>query len=519
MEINSNFKDCSLNLGAPQGVPPAPQTGVLTALQSLISEALKMSNPVGAHPDDDARLVRALYESESNGQTYRQALDSLSEVNGHSAGQWTDYFLDHGSRIHRLINKLAAEAAVPPAPPRQPTQLASPPATASNTPVARPFLSATRDEGRDIRPASPPPIPRSTQPAAAPLRPSLQSISSRAPDRGRAQGRPPPTSSSGRRDSYSPDCPMKNPRPPRRHASSEDFNLHPNSAEIRVPQRPLHAPTPPTHAVRTPNGLGNTFTDEDKKFFVDFILWEVGKDASLTKTELYARLAQKAPHHDAASWNRYWARNTDLADKVYRTAKASAEKATRRSSGVRRGSLPNPPGPDMSDDEDASAGSDSEESDGELSDWRADPDTDADVANMGGHNEVWSNTDLRVLARWIARQPRNWKCLPRREKYSGFVRKYSNRRTVEACYYTHGKNKKTIDRMVRQYSAYMERKKSQKAPPPKMKVERVEISLLSEDEKEDIIGEAYNKRKAEEHERPISLESLYAEKRRKTSAS
>ncbi|KAH9937055.1 uncharacterized protein B0H18DRAFT_968928 [Fomitopsis serialis] len=500
----------------PQGSTSTSQTGLMTAsLQSFLNEALKISNPVGNCPDDDARLARALYESENNGQTFRQALEALNDVNGHSTMQWRDYYLDHGSRIHKLMNKLAAPQVVSQALPRPQTHLVSPPTTVASTPAGRPSVSMSQDkEHRDEHPVFPPPIPRSTQPTATISRPVSQSASSRLVDRGRALERPKPSSSSRHRErdlSYSPECPAKNPRPLRRHQSDEDWNLHPNSAEIRLPPRPSRAPTPPTLVVIAKNGLGTKFTEEDKKFFVDFILWEVGKDGSLSKSEVQNRLAQQAPHHDASSWGGYWTRNSDLADKVYHTARAISGKAAPQSQSrprARRRSLNHPR---LSDGDEASAGSGSGESDGELSDWESDPHTEADTANMGGHNELWSRADLRIMSRWIAKQPSYWKRLPRKDKYTGYIKKYGNKRTTEGCHYTYQKNKSTINRMVRQYSVYLERKKA----PRVMKTERVEISLLSEDEKEDLILNTSTKRKADDGGRLPSSEN--AEKRRKTS--
>lgn len=66
----------------------------------------------------------------------------------------------------------------------------------------------------------------------------------------------------------------------------------PETREYIIPPRPEHSPDPPKHVVLMRNGR-NEFTDEDKKFITDFILYEVGNDPSLTKTEIQRRLQAK----------------------------------------------------------------------------------------------------------------------------------------------------------------------------------------------------------------------------------
>ncbi|KZT72787.1 hypothetical protein DAEQUDRAFT_808770 [Daedalea quercina L-15889] len=494
-------------------IPPIPNTQH-TVLQNqaelaavvlhILNDYKKVRHPVGSCPDDDDLLAKTLYESDEKGQTYRQALESLDNVHGHSAAQWRDYFLDHCSRIVKLINKRAAQLSA------HPTQLTSPPTTVNTALVGkRPSLPIIRDKELHDDRLPFPPIPRTTQPTTAFTRPASQTASSSNPqgDRCRTLDRSRPVSFSKRRGlSYSPECPAKNPMPLRRRDSVERSH-RPENVEIRVPSRPLRAPTPPTRVEPTPSGRGNAFTEEDKKFFLDYILWEVGKDPSLTKQRLYLRLEQKAPHHSSQSWSTYWGRNSEVADKAYQMAKAYGEREARaaRTNAPRR-SLP-------SGDKDASPESSSEDSDGELSDWDSDPSTDRDIADMGVQGEPWGKTDKRVLARWIAQQSPVWKEWPRNKKFNGFVVKYDGQRSLEGCHYMYQKNQSEVDRLVRKYRAYLRRKKT-----PKVKAERVEISLLSEDEKDDAATDTPQKRKVTDDAEP-SVPSQNAEKRRKMSLS
>lgn len=49
-------------------------------LMSVLTEALRLSSPIGSSPNDEEILVQTLYESESRGLTYRAALEGLQGV-------------------------------------------------------------------------------------------------------------------------------------------------------------------------------------------------------------------------------------------------------------------------------------------------------------------------------------------------------------------------------------------------------------------------------------------------------
>lgn len=72
---------------------------------------------------------------------------------------------------------------------------------------------------------------------------------------------------------------------------SLNLKLLPPQADIKLPDPPSQAPTPPTRVVR--GGSGNRFTPEDKEFFIKFIHYELENDAGLTKHDLCVKLAEK----------------------------------------------------------------------------------------------------------------------------------------------------------------------------------------------------------------------------------
>jgi hypothetical protein len=87
-----------------------------------------------------------------------------------------------------------------------------------------------------------------------------------------------------------------------------------------------------------PGVRGNRYTEEDQKFFIEFISYELNRNPELTKSEIIDMLHSKVtsalfsssliinwifikcPHHSASSWSQWWARHHDLPDKIYAAA-------------------------------------------------------------------------------------------------------------------------------------------------------------------------------------------------------
>lgn len=101
--------------------------------------------------------------------------------------------------------------------------------------------------------------------------------------------------------------------------------------DFKLPPVPSREPSPPTKVVAGTNG--NKFTAEDKRFFIEHIMYELSRDPSLTKSNLCTSLAQKvslsdshncailkktmqAGHHTYTSWGSFWNHNPHPADKI-----------------------------------------------------------------------------------------------------------------------------------------------------------------------------------------------------------
>lgn len=312
--------------GAPNGTQPQ-SNGLANVINDMLApgqvsrEALlaaiqQLNIPIGTQ-EDDRLLIRTLYESDDRGQTFRQALDSLSgvrstssyrhyhlttnvrlQVHGHTATQWREYFLDHGRRIFKLLSKYQPEPSAP-AVPARPPQAVGPPMEASSS-ISRVAPPRNRENGHRDGQFHFVTISGMQSTAAAMPRPSSRTASSSnlaGPSRSQDRGRPSSSFLSQRRNrdrgsSYSPECPAKNPK------AVLGTELHATF------KRPTSSPEPPARREVTRNG-GIKFTSEDKEFFEKFTLWEVGKNPKLTKSGLLKLLAAKVCRriHFLGCWN------------------------------------------------------------------------------------------------------------------------------------------------------------------------------------------------------------------------
>ncbi|KAJ7505042.1 hypothetical protein B0H11DRAFT_1680961, partial [Mycena galericulata] len=225
--------------------------------RQVLHDAFVFSNPVST--EDEPILVKALASRRLNGETYKEALNQLHGVSGHSASLWKDYYLDNTDRLDL--------AAAPSQPFRKTTK--------------KPIYKAVYSPDPDTPPPPQPRQQRNLQPAQ----------SSR-------------TKSSGgyRRtiNSLTTYLPVYTER------------LPPPNTELRIPEPPSRSPSPPTEVVPHNRG-GNKFTSNDKAFFIKFLLWQLKGDPTLLRHELIDLLA---PHHNATSWGSYWSSHHDLPDKI-----------------------------------------------------------------------------------------------------------------------------------------------------------------------------------------------------------
>ncbi|PCH33748.1 hypothetical protein WOLCODRAFT_160317 [Wolfiporia cocos MD-104 SS10] len=430
-------------------------------LQNVLTEAIRLSSPVGTSVDDEQRLVQALYESEMKGQTYCQALDSLHAINNHSSMMWKNYYLEHSKRINKLVagRRNTTPVSLNGRPVRSEETTSRPEQSGGHTPPVGPMqVSRTRPElprsrnqrdqhgeasasstaryrGEQSTSAQPQrrnivPLPRSTtsqqivttQRLHVP-RHSPPSVSEDDSSENSKEARPAPIRKQ---------LAVKAPRMP---LSTSDRVRRSSRNEIRIPTPPTRSPTPPTRV--EPAARGTKFTDEDKVFFVKFLQWELGRNPRLTRSELNRMLAEKVPHHSAHSWDNQWARCNGIAERLYSEAIKLAEEQSEGDEGtVERLGV-----------DDTTPGSD-ELSDWDVSDDESDPPTEEDERNMGQSRQPYTDADVRILAKYIAATP-DWYDLPRGKKFGPYAEKYPQR-SVEAYaqWYTDVK-KREVDRMVR----------------------------------------------------------------------
>ncbi|TFK56951.1 hypothetical protein OE88DRAFT_77269 [Heliocybe sulcata] len=464
--------------------PPAMNLASLLPVNNILTDAMRMMVPVGSSPDDEKILIRALLDSPSRQQTYRQALDSLHGVNNHASNLWKDYYLDHKHRIDELIRRHSSPP-VPHVPSRHhshhsqhsnpPLILPHPPAPARNgslpspqlrqpfpTPPIAPLRTAP------LRPSSSqsdvkPPVKSVKKPTFSP-RPSSPKSSARheasmasrgsssQPRRSRAK-KPASTASSSsvstvenRSYSYTST---------RYVASSANLpNLFPNYADIKVPEPPSRSPSPPRNIVPAPGGKGNRYTAEDKAYFPLKVAWEVKQNPRATKNEILQRIAERAPHHSAQSWRAHWHDNP-VADKILATVQADLSSSEEESG-----------------DEDAD-GEDDDEIVGSPSEYEADKSvrddddndndldvpTDDDEKEMGAPGESYTDADRRVLARYIASRGDGWSDMTRQEKFGPFVERYPGRSIASWAEYFRRYSADVL-RCVRKYHGYHKKRQS-----------------------------------------------------------
>ncbi|KAF5384980.1 hypothetical protein D9615_001395 [Tricholomella constricta] len=338
----------------PNGIPAMGGFNIPFIQQQMIQDAFALSAPV--EQADEKILLQALVESRSRRATYKDALNALHGKNGHSASLWKDYYLDHKDRLDETISvylnppKVALQAIKKPSPSAYKTE---------PSPAAPSRGSAKRQTPSDHRPLQPATGGRST----------INSLTAPAPVFG--------------------------------------DRLPPPNADIQIPEPPSRSPTPPTIVIPH-RGRGNKYTPEDREFFLKFIAWRLKGDPTLTRNDLCAMLAEKAPHHTSQSWASYWSNRHDVPDKILAAAKGDEhdsnefeseeeEKITVRRRPIYRES--------SSEDEEEDEEDDTADAEGE-----SDGDDDAPIkvwpeSEMGPRGGPFTDADLYVTAKYMISFP------------------------------------------------------------------------------------------------------------------
>lgn len=234
---------------------------------TMAGPSTPITQPTSFSPADDHVLACAIYDSQANGRNYKQAIEELHgvsltlclqhydelltltliQVNGISAYQWKDYFLDHRPRIDLLITRISDLSALS---------------------LNKHFPSQISDQRHPLR---------AIQGSAPPTRPS------------RRRG---PSSEISKRSE------ITKPRVPSGRStinSLATFSVPPTtalSARVTIPEPPLREPSPPTEVVAF-RKLGNAFTPADTQFMIKYISWEMSRNPGLNKSNLCDMLEAK----------------------------------------------------------------------------------------------------------------------------------------------------------------------------------------------------------------------------------
>ncbi|KAF7985330.1 hypothetical protein HWV62_6527 [Athelia sp. TMB] len=331
--------------------------------------------PTTFTPTDDSILARALYDCQGSGISYKQAIEGLHLVKGHSMSQWKDYFLDHRPRINQLIARIA-----------------NPTVTSSNGLLSSQFQQSRREQAARV---STMPFPR------------------------RAHRRRQPTQKA--------QAALVKPKAPSARLTINSLTAFDTPASSRdfAPEPPSQEPSPPTQIVATMRG--NAFTPADTQFMIKYISWELSRDCNLNKTKLCGMLETKAPHHPAASWRQHMRSSENIIDRIMDTAYEDEEASS--SSGSHQSSEYELVSGETQKSENAAA-DDSEAQDSE--------DSAEDEQNMGPIR-VYTAADRRLLAKYIATvedwELKNdlERFTPFYERMGSLVRKYKQRLVLESA--------------------------------------------------------------------------------------
>ncbi|EED83967.1 predicted protein [Postia placenta Mad-698-R] len=355
--------------------------------------------PVGSSTDDEMHLVRALFVSEGTGQTYRQAIESLHGVNNHTSASWKDYYLDHVRRINGFVDSLRnaprPKTSSPSIPRSHTTQVNQP---SSSRPVSMPSGIVTPVSSSSSK-------PHGFHSARAHALQSNLSFRDTSSSQGRYHTRK--NGAAGERDRVHAQTSARDRRarsPSVVHILDSDGEES-DDDEIQLPARQLRSPTPPTRVQHHARGI--RFTEEDHTFFLKTLQWEFQNSPRASRDDVCRKMASKTRHHDADGWSRYWSRHKSVVDTIRKTAPASSSLSITNND--KRKARANR----------ADESSDDESEDGQESDNESDPPTDEDAQKLGTTGDLYTDVELRLFAKHIARTP-NWLSLTRSQRFGDF---------------------------------------------------------------------------------------------------
>ncbi|GBE89186.1 hypothetical protein SCP_1501940 [Sparassis crispa] len=404
-------------------------------------------NRVGMFVEDEQYLIRALCDGMMKKQTKRVTLETLDGVNNHSAIAWKDYYLEHMDRLDQAAADLQ-DSVKPVAVEKSSTSSTSTSTreidmsksksthetkigmthdtgasksthtgtsksthesgTSKSTHESGDVFKSTHDQSpstiqqhhsEDVRLLSTDPNLRISEPPSRTPSPPFSALRAREGRRFMEDQNSKSTHETDVNTSQRPSD--KSPSTIQQH-HSDDIPTH---SKLRISEPPSRTPSPP-FVVTARTGL--RFFEEDQDFVVKFVQRKLSKNLNLNQMQLCALLAEKAPHHSAASWYSYWTRNHDLSEIL---AEVRMKEVT-RSKGL--------PEHLFTGNNSYSGLLSEDESGPEVSEEESDYDTEDDLRNMGHSGDQFLSADKRVLARHIVSYP-NWDSMTHNEKWQPFI--------------------------------------------------------------------------------------------------
>ncbi|KAJ7042391.1 hypothetical protein C8F04DRAFT_1075749 [Mycena alexandri] len=399
--------------------------------QQVLHDAFALSHPV--EPADEPVLLKALVDSRSRGETYKDALNRLHGMSGHSASLWKDYYLDNKDRLDSEVHAYVV--------PRKT--------------VKKPSIGAFKAESSP-RPSQQP--AQSSQPGGS-RRQTVNSMTAHVPVYN--EHLPPPYTE------------LKIPDPPSRSPESSDGRGNKFTPEDRaffikfVSWRLKEDPTLLRHE------LCELLAEKASKF---------GHALCNVALSFHCR----HPTTNVQSWTSYWSSHHDLPDKILASTRANKSAATNESSGEeeeeekpkpkkkKTGVQRKPKYRELSSESELTEDSEEDEPAGVAAREQDDAADDAieippmDESTMGLKGGPFTKSDLGAVARHVA-SLHDWADLTMQDRWSEFSRRYTQR-ALKSWNEYYRRNQKTIDKLARKIrkldAAEREAKQAVVVPPP-----------------------------------------------------
>ncbi|VDB90299.1 unnamed protein product [Peniophora sp. CBMAI 1063] len=306
-------------------VPQAPWLNPFQSQQPTIPD----SEDFTKSDEYDNVLFNGLTAARTYGISYLTAMNCIPVTPGRSVLWWKQYYLEHMRRIDRLVLR-GTHAPTPFSASTSVNHIKPTPGPShsmSRKPIPRPGPSSSKLK---LKRKAPSPTPES----------DLESTSSESESQSESE--------ENKDDDDDESSVEDTPRRTRRRLSSRQ-SKHPNDLSspsplkqapktkvwrkhvyhLTIPRRLPTSPPRPPAPVQIKRGFA--FTDEDKSYFVRFLLWEAKMGTTLTKAAYIKKMNEQVPHHTLMSWDTFWNRAEPKGQVILEQGREMARRAQDRS--------------------------------------------------------------------------------------------------------------------------------------------------------------------------------------------